>query len=809
MNRTQSFFVCSLTVSVLLAVPAGAQQAATVNGAVLDPLGARVSGATVTLAGEGQPAAKTKSSSDGSYAFSKVSPGRYQVVANASGFDPSTSDPVYVAAGARVVVDLTLQLGPVRQAVVVTAAASELIQSQTGAPVTVIDFQTIEALNKPDLLESIRLVPSAQVVQNGARGGVTSVFLRGGNSNFSKVLIDGVPANDIGGGFDFSQLQTTGVESIEVLRQSNSVIYGSDALTGVINITTRRGRARVPELMYSIDGGNLSTFRNELSVGGAVRRFDYFSSYSYFTTDNSVPNNQYENRTYAGRFGLALGRGTDLSGTLRRIDTDSGSPNGHTLFGISDDSQSDNSITYSSIAAQSQWTDRWQSTVRFGVVDQTYRSINPTPTGTPFDPFGFGAQYLGNRVTLTGANGYSVTGQGILDYVFGPYPSTFDSRTTRKALFGQTTYRVASDFHISGGVRYDHEQGYDDPDDDPTATRDNGGFFVEGRGSLGGRTYVSAGIGYEHSDVFKSATTPRLSVATYLRNPAPGSIGDTKVVFNIGTGIKATSVFYEQNSLYELLQTVPRGATVDPIGPERNRSVDIGVEQGFASDQLRLRISYFRNTFEDLIEYVGQGVLPQLGVPADVAQAAPFGAAVNAASFRSQGMDSSAEAVVGRRLRLMASYTFLDAVVTESFASGALRPAINPAFPGVPIGQYGPLIGARPFRRPTHSGTLMASFTQGPGQVTLSSYFAGKRDDSTFLDDGFFGYSMLLPNRDLEPAYQKVDLSAAYRVHPRLRLYLSIENLLGKDYEAAFGFPSLPRAARAGVTVNFGGDPTP
>ncbi len=122
--------------------------------------------------------------------------------------------------------------------------------------------------------------------------------------------------------------------------------------------------------------------------------------------------------------------------------------------------------------------------------------------------------------------------------------------------------------------------------------------------------------------------------------------------------------------------------------------------------------------------------------------------------------------------------TFLDAEVTQSFTGSALAPAFNPAFPGVPIGAFAPLVGARPFRRPAHSGNLMASYTDGPVTAAMTAFFSGRRDGSTFLSDQFFGNSLLLPNANLEPAYQKVDLSAAYRVHPRLRLYTSIENPL-------------------------------
>ena len=122
------------------------------------------------------------------------------------------------------------------------------------------------------------------------------------------------------------------------------------------------------------------------------------------------------------------------------------------------------------------------------------------------------------------------------------------------------------------------------------------------------------------------------------------------------------------------------------------------------------------------------------------------------------------------------------------------------------IGAFSPLVGERPFRRPANSGTLFVSYADGPAAVTLAAYFAGKRDDSTFLSDEFFGNSMLLPNQDLSAGYQKIDLSASYRVHRQAQIVTSIENLFDQEYEAAFGFPSLPFTIRAGVAVTFGGD---
>ena len=275
------------------------------------------------------------------------------------------------------------------QHVVVTAAAAELPQSQVGASVTVIDAALLDALGNTDLLEPLRTVPGAAVVQTGARGGTTSLFVRGGASNFTKVLIDGVPANDIGGAFDFADLATTGVERVEVLRGSNSVLYGSDALTGVVNITTRRGRSRIPE------GDPLDRRRQPRHVSrGRVdrrrgRRASITSaSVSHLQTDNSVPNNAYRNTTFASRFGVHAGHDDRASAArcaastrpsaARTRSTTSGSP---TIRSQTRDDRRTRRLWRSPRSHPA-----WQSTVRFSVADQDYHYVNPSPTGERSDP---------------------------------------------------------------------------------------------------------------------------------------------------------------------------------------------------------------------------------------------------------------------------------------------------------------------------------------------------------------------------------------------------------------------------------------
>lgn len=808
-SRLWQAAVCRLVVTFVcisgVARPALAADGS-VHGTVVDQLGGPVAQAAVALLRDGRRVAGATSTASGEFTFNGLPDGRYQVEVSAAGFEPRTSDAVFVGAGGHATVQVGLQIGAVRQHVVVTAAADAVPQSQVGAPVTVIDASLLNALGNADLLEPLRTVPGAEVVQTGARGGATSIFVRGGASNFAKVLVDGVPANDIGGAFDLSDVSTAGVERVEVLRGSNSVLYGSDALSGVINITTRRGASRVPEAALSIDGGNLGTSHADASLGGAVSRFDYFGELSHLQTDNRVPNNAYRNNTFVSRLGAMLGTTTTVSGTVRHIDTTYGSPNAFNYYGIADDSSQSRTTTYASVAAQSQLTSRWTNTMRVSVADQTFHYVNPSPTGLRSDPSAF-ANYLGNVTTITGGNGKSVTGLAILDYGGTTYPSTFDSSVTRRLLYAETGVRVTSALDVAGGVRIENEHGTSVARSTSKTARTNSGAFVEARGQMRGHLYVNGGLGFDDNEIFGFAWTPRLSVAAYLRQPsASAAFGDTKLTLNAGKGIKEPSLGQELSSLYALVPPADAARLgVQPIGPERSRSVDAGFEQGLAGGRGRIRLSYFDNEFLDLIEYVSKGVLPQLGVSPAAAAASGFGAYVNSQSNTARGLELSGEARLGR-LRALGSYTYLDAVVTKSFSSGALAPAVNPAFPGVQIGQYSPLVGNRPFRRPANSGSVVLSYADRKAQVSLAGYVVGKQDDSTLLSDPFFGYSMLLPNQDMDPAYQKFDVSGSYQIHPRLRWYLVIENAFNQTYAAVAGFPALPRAVRTGVTVRVGGN---
>ena len=777
----------------------------TLRGRVLDPLGAAVPNAEVALVRDAKTMSETSTNAEGRFEFTVPDPGSYTIHVEAAGFEKQDSAPIFVRAGGTASLDVLLQIGSISQKIVVSATGLEMPDAQVGASVSVIDHSQLQDLDKMDVLEALRTVPGIQVLQSGRRGGTTSISIRGGSlasSAFNKVLLDGIPMNDIGGALEFANISTPGVESVEVLRGGNSVLYGTDALAGVINLTTRHGTTTTPEITYSVDGGNFGTYRNDVSLAGAFHQFDYFSEFSRFDTQNGLPNDAFHDGTYAGNFGWAVNGSTEARFTLRHTTVDLGDPNALDFFGVPDSSSQKEQDTYWGVKLQNQTGERWHNLVRLASTQLNFQFVTPSPNGRPFD-----GNFLGNVVTINGANGYSVTGQAILD--FGEtYPQTFNSSTTRRSFYAQSDYDLRPNVALIFGFRYENEYGFTNSQGSiSSASRNNLSYFAEGHGNLTRRFYGTVGVGLDDNAVFGFAATPRVSLAYYLRQPSAATfLSDTKLTFNFGKGIKEPSLFEASSSLFSVLSQLPQGSTlisqfgISPIGPARSTTFDAGVTQAFWSRHARLGVNFFHNHFYDLTELLPSSALPLLGFPQEVVDAVaasgPGGAIVNSSSYRARGAELELEVDPGHGWRLGGNYTYLDPVVTRSFSS---TPFFNPAFPGVPIGLVSALVGNRPFGMARHSGSLFLDYERRQFGAELSGYFVSAQDDSTFLSDAFFGTSMLLPNQNVNAGYQKIDLSGRYTMNTAVTFFAGIENLLNERYTAAFGFPSLPLNFRAGI----------
>jgi vitamin B12 transporter len=270
-------------------------------------------------------------------------------------------------------------------------------------------------------------------------------------------------------------------------------------------------------------------------------------------------------------------------------------------------------------------------------------------------------------------------------------------------------------------------------------------------------------------------------------------------------------VFQQTGSLFDILSALPNGDDlisqfhVSQIGPENSRTFDGGVDQELWNGRARAGLTYFHNEFTNGIEDVPQTGLLALGVPEANLPALETGAFVNSQAFRSQGLEFEAEYKIGSHLFARGGYTYIDAAVQRSFSSGeSFNPASN--FSTVPIGDFSPLVGARPFRVAPHSGYFSLNYTRSKFYSSLTGTLVSRRDDSDFLSDANFGTTMLLPNRNLDGAYQRLDLNGGYEITSRLTTYASIQNLLSEHYTEAFGFPSLPFTFRSGIKVSFGGE---
>jgi vitamin B12 transporter len=796
-----------------LATIAAALPIATIRGTVSDPSGAVLSNAKVELLENGVPVASIATDARGQFSIPRNLATSLRLRFSAQGF--RTLEKVLDPAGdgRDLTVDIVLQLASLSEQITVTSTGTPTPQEQLGAAVTVLNSSDYQGAR--DIQEGLRLVPGLQATQTGQAGGTTSIFIRGGGSNANKVLIDGIPANDIGGFVEFANIASAAIGQVEVLRGPNSSLYGSDALAGVVSLTTVKGSTPLPLFTYQIDGGNFGTYHQEGSVGGTYRKFDYFSDYSRFNTNNATADDEYHNGTFAGNYGWQISPASSLRATIHHDQVASGQPNAIQLYGIASEAKQANEDTYFGITWENQTTTRWHNLLRYGGLRLRSQYTLFFPTGIPqYDnsttpPTVLG--YLGAPVTIRGANGYSVSGQAQYQYV-EPYPNRFPSSSDKDFVYAQSDYRFNP--HILGlfAFRYEDERGYSDG---PSSSiqRGNYSYTFELQGDIRNRLFYTLGGGLEDNGLFGLAGTPRASLAWQVaRGNATKLLSGTKLRATFGKGIKEPAVFDQLNSLYALLAGLPSGGqlisrdNVARIGPENSRTYDGGVDQLLFDGRSRVSLTLFHNEFTHGIEYIPQQGLVELGVPSPIVADAAFGATVNSEAYRAQGVETEIEYQITRDMFARGGYTYVDARIQRSFTSDAIGPSFNPSFPTIPIGIYSPLIGARPFRLAPHTGYFEVGYRHGRLFSGLRGTLVSRRDDSDFLEfDANYGQSMLLPNRNLVGAYQRLDLTASYQASRYVALEGSFQNVLSEHYSEAFGYSALPFMFRLGLKFSFGG----
>jgi vitamin B12 transporter len=840
--RTQSVSrrLLSLSLSLrqvtrLLAVVLFAQfspaRAAIVHGTVTDPLGAPISGATVALLQNGKVISHSATGADGSYRLTTSAGGRFYVLVSAGTFKQLSTQGFYAGPVDGHEENVVLEPAVVRQEIVVSATGTPTPQAQLGASVSV--QHNPEFRDRITLADPLRQVPGTFVVQQGQYGGLTSVFVRGGNSNSNQVNLDGVPIEDIGGVFDFSNVATMGVEKFELYRGPNSVLYGSDAASSVINLTTPRGSTSFPSFIYEGDAGNLTTFRNQLQLGGTHNKLDYYGGFSAFQSANDIPMDEYHNYTAVGNLGYALTASTQLRGTVRNSVSAVGTPGAIDFYGIPNAGKQSDQDTYVSAVIDNQTTGSWHNLVRYGMTRKREEDTNFFAAGIPITTTQNGytsTNFYGFASVIRGANGYSTSGQALLNYA-GVYPNGSELVSNRDQLYFQSDYQFTP--HIVGlfGFRYEDERGaekFPAYGIDETLERTNYDYTAQIQGDFKNRVYYILGGGVEKNQLYGTVGTPRIGVAYYPVRPGHGVLHGTKIKFSFANGYQEPSLAAQFGSLYDFLLGQPGGAqaigqfNVRPIGAEDSRTYEGGGEQSFFNERGVLRVSYFHNQYRNQIESVPAAEVPALLpnlTPGQQQQlkallASGLGIDLNSQSFRAQGVESEIEFGVSSKLFLRGGYTYLDAVVQRSFTSDSLSPSYNngppggpvPSFSNIPIGAFSPLRGARPFRRPPHSGFVSVSYNGTRWGAQFTGAFATRSDDSTFLagDDLWGGNSLLLPNRNLDYGYAKLDARGSFQLLQWAGLYAQLDNLTDNRHIGPIGYPALPFTFRVGLRLTVG-----
>ncbi len=483
------------------------------------------------------------SGADGAYLLA-VPPGRYHIHFQHASFVPR--DVVLdLAASETRPLDLRLEIQPLSENVVVTANTQPLEIDRTPAPVDLIGGQEIvqrQAVSLPDLLTT---QTGISLARTGTIGGLATIFIDGGNSSFTKVLIDGTPANLPGGDFDFSNLTLDNVDKVEIVHGAESALYGTDAMSGVIQIVSHRGATRIPEINLFAEGGGFSSARGGAQVSGLLRRFDYSAAGSYFHSDGQGVNDAFLNRGFAGNLGYSFSNTNQMRLTVRSNSSFAGSP-GQTLLGPA---FSDSSAFYDlqQLSANLIWNfqtgEHWSH--HFSGMESRYYSI-------------FGGS-------------------------FGNFPN----QANRAGGLAQSTYSFRHGA-ATGGYQYEVENVAS-----AKAHRNNQGGFLDVRWSPISRLTLSAGGRAEANTNFGTRVVPRAGAVLALRY-AKGFFGDTRARISYGQGI-------EEPTALESFDTDPCSPGNPHLRPQRSRTVNVGLDQYFDSDRFRLSATYFANQFRDLI----------------------------------------------------------------------------------------------------------------------------------------------------------------------------------------------------------------
>lgn len=664
-----------------------------------------------------------------------------RVEAALTGFEPSTA-----ACRSDEPLRLTLAVAPVHETVVVTATRTEAPAGQVGASVTAFTAEDLARRQTPLVADLLRASPGVSVVRSGGPGTVTSLFVRGGESNYNKVLLDGIPLNEPGGTFNFSNLTTDNLERVEIVRGANSALFGSDAMASVVQLLTKRpdrSDAR-PHPSVSVEGGTFGTLRANAGVAGVAGRLDYTLGAARLTTDNAAPNNAFENTTLSANVGVTVSD-TAVVRFIGRGELEHVGTPGQTAFGRPDlDAFFERHDGVAGVSFDQQLNPSFRQRAAYSLAISNQQSANLV-LDPPYTP-----RFEGR----------------VAPFQFSDF--AFDSRTNLRRHYAsyQADWRLSSgashgDQRLTLLADWNGERALLDNTlaaSQTSASRNNVGVSVQHQ-ALWRRVFVTAGARVEHNDSFGTAAVPRGSIVVVARESA-GAIGETKLRASAGLGIKEPTVL-QSFSLSPYFLGNP------DLLPERARTVEAGVEQRLAGNRAKVDVTWFDNQFRNLIS-------------TRTTNPATFTAQYfNIGLSRARGAEVAAELAPSSRLRGRAGYTFLASEIVESTS------------PNNVVFQPGQWL----FRRPRHSGFVGATWEWNRFSVDVNGVIVGGYVDSDF--------SSLFQPMLTNPGYTTWDARAGWKVSRQLTATLAIDNLADAVYMEALGYPALGRAVRAGFRLGF------
>jgi outer membrane cobalamin receptor len=722
---------------------------------IVDPHSAAVAGAQVSVfpADSATPVAVLTSSSEGAVSLGGLSDGRYRVQVLAPGFAPQTVD---VPAITTSVFTVNLTVAGASEIVVVTATRTPVPEQESGASVSTLENSQLQVMQPVAASDAVRFLPGAIVNTVGQRGGQSSLFVRGGDSRYNKVIIDGVPVNDPGGIFDFGTVPVSGADRLEFLRGAQSTLYGSDAMTSVVQIFTRTGSSESPEVRFGADGGNLFTAHGYASLAGAADRFDYNLFGDQFNTQGSGSNDDYSNSLEGANLGVRLSERATLRVRARHSGSRSGVQGEWKFDGLpplapdADARARQNNLLASAeltVAASAHWQHR---VTGFEYNHRTLNEDTLPDRGCDVTVFDFTDCFFRD---LAHINRAGLNYQG--DYIPRDWAQTTlgyeleDENGFFNTAFTSTDANnnpiVATQF--THGLRVNHA------------------LFAQQRISRG-RLSVIAGLRYVHNDSFGDRAVPRVAL-TYLALRGGQLLSGTRLRFSYAQGIKEPR-FEESFGISGVFPSDPN----PNLKPEENRAFETGFEQSFLGGAYALSAIYFNNQFRNQIEFTTN--------PTDF-----NGEYVNVNRSMAHGAEVTLKGHWTKHWSLDSAYNYTSTQILEA----PLCTPQNFCDPLLAAGK--PLI-----RRPRHSGSLLLSYLSSRWGANLAGSFVGRRPDSDFLGLGI----------DHAPGYARVDLGGWYAIHPRVTAYVNIENALDKQYEEVVGYPALGINFRAGLRFRIGGD---